>query len=361
MPNKIVTSPDAMTAEWFTSVLGEAGVLNGSRVESVELKPFGGGVMTSMVQAKLSYAGASEAPDSVLVKYPSDDEGNRGIAQLMGLYELEVRFYRDVAPRLPRLSLPRCYCAEIEEASGRFTLVLEDCSSNTKPGTMLSTLSFAECSAALGELANFQAPLWNSPTLSEIAWLSDPTRTLAIFDAIPAGLEPFLARFGDALDPDHVKMFESVLPLAGKWVRSWQAPKVLQHGEFRSGNILLGATADAPAVTMIDFQTVRVGPPGVDPAYFMGGSMPAEDRRKMERDVIKDYHARLLSAGVEGFNWDTCWRSYREGAMYGVYLLVGMAGQVESSERNDRVILGLTQQLATMAMDLEAPKAAGLL
>ncbi|MCY1303227.1 hypothetical protein D9M70_529230 [compost metagenome] len=106
---------------------------------------------------------------------------------------------------------------------------------------------------------------------------------------------------------------------------------------------------------------MRVGPPGVDLAYFMGGSMPTEDRRKIEPEVIREYHQRLVSAGVEGFDWDACWKSYCEGAMYGVYLLVGMAGQVEPSERNDRVILDLVRQMADMALDLKAPEVAGLL
>lgn len=358
MSNKIVTR-EGMTAEWFTALLHEAGALDGGRVESVTLEPFGGGVMTNMVRARLGYAGVA-GPASLLVKYPSDDEGNVAIAQLMGLYELEVRFYRDIAPRLPEMSLPRCYAAQLEEGTSRFTLALEDRSANTKPGTQLETVTMNECSAVFRELVNFQAPLWNSPLLADIGWLADSRRTLGIFDAIPGGLAPFLKRFGDVLDPEHVKLFEAVLPLAGQWARSWQAPTVLQHGEFRSGNILFGTTADAPPVTVIDFQTVRLGTPGVDPAYFMGGSMPTEDRRKMERELVREYHERLLSAGVEGFDWDACWKSYREGAMYGVYLLVGMAGQVEASERNDRVILGLTRQLAAMALDLDAPQAAGL-
>ncbi|PMX27436.1 MULTISPECIES: phosphotransferase [unclassified Pseudomonas] len=361
MPNKIVTSPSGMTIEWFTSLLTEAGVLSGGRVERVELEPFGGGVMTNMVRAKLGYVGTSDAPASILVKYPSDDDGNFGIAQIMGLYELEVLFYQDIAPQLPNMSIPKCYSAQLEEETGRFTLALEDRSANTKPGTMQSTVTLQECSAALKELVNFQAPLWNSQVLAEFDWLHDSSRTLGVFDAIPAGLEPFLERFGHALTPEHVKLFESVLPLAGKWVRSWQAPTVLQHGEFRAGNVLFGITADAPPVTVIDFQTVRVGPPGVDLAYFMGGSMPAEDRRTMEGELIREYHQHLVDAGVQGFDWDACWKSYCEGAMYGVYLLVGMAGQVESTERNDRVILNLVQQMADMALDLDAPKIAGLL
>lgn len=361
MPKRIITSLDGMTPEWFTSLLSDAGELKGGRVENVELEAFGGGVMTNMVQAKLSYSGASDAPASVLVKYPSDDEGNFGIAQIMGLYELEVRFYQDIAPRLPNMSIPKCYSAELEDNTGRFTLTLEDRSATSKSGSMLSTITKEECSAALNELVNFQAPLWNSLALTEFDWLYNPARTYGVFDAIPAGLAPFLERFGHALSPEHVKLFESVLPLAGKWVRSWRAPTVLQHGEFRAGNVLFGTTADAPPVTVIDFQTVRVGPPGVDLAYFMGGSMPTEDRRKIEPDVIREYHHRLVNAGVEGFDWDACWKSYCEGAMYGVYLLVGMAGQVEPSERNDRVILDLVRQMADMALDLKAPEVAGLL
>jgi len=349
-----------MTAEWFTSLLGDAGILAGGRVEKVELEPFGGGIMTNMVRAKLTYSGTSGAPATMLVKYPSEDEGNFGIAQIMGLYELEVHFYRDIAPRLPDLSTPRCYFAHLDEKTGRFTMALEDLSAITKPGIMLNTLTRDECAAVFGELVNFQAPLWNSPALAEFDWLYNPKRTLAVFDAMPAGLESFLKRFGHGLEPDQVKLIESVLPLAGKWVRSWQAPAVLQHGEFRAGNVLFGTTADAPPVTIIDFQTVRVGPPGVDPAYFMGASLRTEERRNMERDVIKEYHQRLVKAGVGDFDWDACWKSYREGALYGVFLYVGMSGQVESNERNDQYILDLIQRISTMALDLESAKVAGL-
>lgn len=361
MKDKLVSTLDGMTAGWFTSILKSNDFLDGSEVERVELEPVGGGVMTNMVRARLFYTKPCSAPASLLVKYPSEDEGNLGIAQLMGLYELEVRFYRDIAALLPALSIPACYCAQLDESGGRFNLVLEDLSESTKSGAMMTSITAAECSAVFKELVNFQAPLWGSRALSKFDWICDPTRTLQIFDAIPAGLDPFLARFEHALNPEHVQLFKLVLPLADKWVRSWSSPEVLQHGEFRSGNILMGTAPGARPVTIIDFQTVRVGPPGIDPAYFMGASMPTEMRREIEVDIIKEYHQGLVAAGVENFDWDACWKSYCEGAMYGVYLLVGMAGQVESSEQNDRVILSLVERLAAMAIDLESPKVAGLL
>lgn len=361
MTNKFVSTLDGITAEWIGSLLRDSGVLGGGTVESIELETVSGGVMTCMVRAKLKCSNTSTAPASVLIKYPSEDEGNLGIAQLMGLYELEVRFYQDIAPLLPALSIPRCYSAQLDEASGRFNLVLEDLSVGTKSGATMNSISADECSAVFRELASFQAPLWNSQALSGFDWLNNIARTHALFDAIPAGLEPCLARYEHVLDPEHVKLFRAVLPLAGQWVRSWRAPSVLQHGEFRSGNILFGTAAGVPPVTVIDFQTVRVGPPGIDPAYFMGASLPTEERRKIERGVLKEYHQRLVAAGVEGFDWDACWKSYCEGAMYGVYLLVGMAAQVEPSEQNDRVVLNLMQRLAAMAIDLDSAKVAGLL
>jgi hypothetical protein len=357
---QVVTGPDVLTAEWFASALSDAGLLDGAEIAAVEVEPVGGGLMARMVRADLSYDGPTDAPAAVIVKYPTDDQGSLGVALAMGLYELEVRFYQDVAPMLTGMSIPRCYFAEIDADSGMFTLVLEDLSGRTRPGDVLTASSLDECSGALAELVRLQAPLWNSPAILELPWLGDPSRTIGIFDSLPAGLEPFIARFGDALDAAHVQLFESLLPRAGEWVRSWRPPTVVQHGDFRSDNLLHGTVAGTPPITVIDFQTVRLGPPGLDPAYFLGSSLPTEQRRAAERDLITEYHQRLLAGGVQGFDFDACWAAYREGALYGVFLFVGMAGQVESTERGDRLIADQIRRYADMALDLDAAQAAGL-
>lgn len=361
MSKNIVWNTEGMTKSWFSDMLADAGLLKDGVVSSVNVTPFGGGVLTNMVRAELTYSSAASLPASLLVKYPSADAGNRKIAEIMGLYELEVGFYRDIAPTLSNLNMPSCYLAELSDEGGGFTLVLEDCSASTTPGSSKPALTADECTNSLIELARFQAPHWGAQSLLSIDWLNNSERTNGVFDAVSIALEGFLDRFGESLDPKYIEFFEKVLPKAGLWVRSWGAPMVLQHGEFRGGNVLLSNDPSSSAVTMIDFQTVRLGPPGVDPAYFMGGSMAATDRRNVEKDVIKKYHQELLSLGVKDYSWDDCWAAYRAGAMYGVYLLVGMAGQVEPSERNDEIILTLTRQYAEMALDLDAASAAGLL
>jgi hypothetical protein len=349
-----------MNLEWFRSALGGAGLLTESDLSAVELEPVGGGVIARMVRATLTYAGPSTAPKSVVVKYPTDDPGSYGLAQAMGMYELETRFYQDVAPLIPDMGLARCYLAQLADDATNFNLVLEDLSGTAAAGDVLKAASADECSRALGELVAFQAPLWNSPKVAQLEWLADPRRTIGVFDSLPAGLETFIARFGDRLDPAHVTLFESVLPRAGEWVRSWKAPTVVQHGDFRSDNVMYPTDPSSNRTVVVDFQTVRLGPPGLDAAYFLGASLPTDQRRAVERDLIAEYHQRLVNSGVADFDFDAAWAAYREGAMYGVFLFVGMGAQVEDSERAVAVITDQIRRYADMAIDLEAPKAAGL-
>src|SRR5271167_3025235 len=165
----IVTSPEQMNLDWFRSVLGSAGLLTESDLSSVKLEPVGGGVIARMVRATLTYAGPTSAPASVVVKYPTDDPGSYGLAQAMGMYELETRFYQDVAPLVPNMGLATCYLAQLADNATNFNLVLEDLGGTAVAGDVLKAASADECSRALGELVVFQAPLWNSPKVAELA------------------------------------------------------------------------------------------------------------------------------------------------------------------------------------------------
>lgn len=356
----LVTTSAAMTPDWFHCWLTKAGLLDDAELVSVDVEPVTGGLIARMVRARLTYNRSTAAPSSVVVKFPTDDPGSLALAQAMGMYELETRFYQDIAPLLPATGIPICYLAELSDDLTTFNLVLEDLTVRTRAGDVLTTASIDECERALIELVNFQAPLWNSARLASIEWLANQTRTIAVFDALPAGLAPFIERFGDHLDQSHIALFESIVPQAGRWVRSWKAPTVLQHGDFRSDNLLFPLDPDDSRVTVLDFQTVRLGPPGIDPAYYLGASLSTTARRAAEHDLITRYHQGLLRSGVEDFDFDACWESYREGALYGVMLFVGMASQVESTERGDRVIVEQARRYADMAIDLDSARAANL-
>jgi aminoglycoside phosphotransferase (APT) family kinase protein len=351
-----VSSSDELTPEWFTRALGSPD----STVTDIEIDQVSGGAMCQMVRATLTWNAIDGSPESVIVKFPTSDASTRALAQAMQMYELEVRFYRDLLPHLPDVSTPTCHFAELDEATGAFTLVLEDLSSRTRPGDVLEESTDDECSATLAELAHLQGASWNSPTTAAMPWLAAHERTVQVFDSMPAGLEPWLARFGHALEPAQVTLFETVIPQAGRWIRSWDGPSVVQHGDLRTDNTLFSLDP-VPRATLLDFQTVRLGPPGTDPAYFLGSSLSTEARRSAERALLAEFHDRLIATGVAGYDFNDCFRAYREGALYAVYLFCGLSSQVASSERVDRVIADQTRRYADMALDLEAAQLAGLM
>lgn len=357
---ELVAGPAQITAGWLTEVLGRSGALDGANIARVSVQRIGQGMLARMVRAELTYDRVCDAPSSVVVKFPSDDAGSLQVARAMGLYEHETLFYRDIAPMLEGVSIPQCYSAAMDEDSGLFTLVLEDLSSHSRPGDALAPCTLDQCASTLGELGKLQALLWNAPAVAKLGWLADVQRTHAVFDSLPAGLNGFVARFGARLSGEHLNLFEAVLPRAGEWVRSWKAPTVIQHGDLRSDNLMFGVAPGAAPATVIDFQTVRLGPPGLDPAYFLASCLPTEERRAAERDLVAGYHNQLLQHGVGDFDFDACWSAYRQGAMYGIFLFVGMAAQVESTERGDRLIVEQIRRFADAAIDLDAPRAAGL-
>lgn len=360
MVTTIAKTADDITLDWLGPILAESEAFEGAEIDSIAVEPFGNGVLARMSRVAFSYAKETTAPTSIVVKYPSDDPGSFGLAQAMGLYELETRFYQDVAPLLPEAPIARCFGAVFDPETSNFTILLEDLGAVTRPGNVFEESTLAECQNVLGALAKIQAPLWNSDKLASLEWLSDPGRAIATFDALPAGLEPFLARLGHHLEPRQVEILERILPLAPKYVRSWTQPLVVQHGDFRSDNMLHGTSPTAPPVTVIDFQTLRLGPPGVDAAYNLGSALSTPTRRNLEKDLIAGYHKELVAGGVEDFDFDSCWQEYCAGSLYGVYLFVGMGAQVEASEHADRVMSDQIKRYADMAIDLDALGAAGL-
>ena len=66
------------------------------------------------------------------------------------------------------------------------------------------------------------------------------------------------------------------------WQMARPSPFAVVHGDYRLDNLLFDpAGAD---VVVVDWQTLSVGPPTRDLAYFLGTSLTVDDRRAAERE-----------------------------------------------------------------------------
>ena len=123
---------------------------------------------------------------------------------------------------------------------------------------------------------------------------------------------------------------------------------------MRLDNMLIDQTTDTPRVTVVDWQSVKVGKPMNDVAYFIGAGLRSNDRRPVEEDLVREYHERLSSAGVRGYVWPRCWNDYRKGSFAGFGVTVIASMIVERTERGDEMFTTMARRHARHALDLGA-------
>jgi hypothetical protein len=344
----IADTLEELTPEWFTGALrmGE-----GRSVTEVETEPIGTGQVGLVARARLEHDDPV-APPSVVVKLPSPDAGSRQVGVAMGLYEAEVEFYRQIAPRLGAC-LPAVYWADVDAATGRFTLVLEDLTGTCEVGDMVAGCSPEQAALAVGALPRLQAPVWDDAELPGRPWLHC-ARTDMLFGAVAPTLDLFLDRFAARLAPEHVALVRRLAPHAAAYrARVWKPPYVVAHSDYRLDNMLFGRTPGAPPISIVDWQGARLGPPLLDAAVFLSTCMSAEDRRAHERELLGIYHEGLLAAGIS-FSLEDCLDSYRRCSLWAFLLGIPVSVSLVQTERGDAMWAQLMRGCAELVMDTRA-------
>lgn len=353
MTVSLADSLDDLTPSWFTAALRDGGAIKPeTSVVAADAALYGTGQFGLVARAELTYD--RDGPASVIVKLPSEDPGSRGLGVAIGAYEGEVRFYQELAPRTS-MRVPRAYWTGFEPGTGRVTLVLEDLSGDWQVGDMIAGGSPEQNLAAVREIARGQADLWDAPDLRDLAWLSAPARTQMLFDNVPMAVEPFLARFGPHLSAHAVALVERLAPLGATYpARAWTGPMVVTHGDFRLDNVLFRPDGDGLAATIIDWQALRLGPPGVDVAIWLATSTDAATRRPQQDDLISAWHDALVAGGVTGYSRDDAVASVRAGSLWSFLLGVPMSLALQQSERGDAMFAALMARSADLVADLGA-------
>jgi aminoglycoside/choline kinase family phosphotransferase len=351
----LVPRPEQVTPAWLTDMLRGAGRIGRARVTSVAAQPVGTGQMGDSVRFRLAYdRHEADAPDSVVVKFAAADPTSRSTGLAMRSYEIEVRFYQQVAATVD-IRTPRCDFAAIDLATGEFTLVLEDLAPAVQ-GDQLAGCTPDEAALALGELARLHAPRWGDPTLRHLEWLhrSTPERVRVGETLLPQLFAGFAERYGPRLEPEFLAVAERLVPLLPRYLREQPEPWAVQHGDYRLDNMLFGTSEGGAPLTVVDWQTAVHGPPLADAAYFLGAGLLPDERRRREVDLLREYHRTLRAGGVEAFDWDRCWCDYRRFTFAGFIMAVAASMLVVQTERGDEMFLTMARRHGAHILDLDA-------
>jgi hypothetical protein len=346
----IADAAEALTPEWLTAALTTSGTLSGTRVVGADVRPLGTGQMCDSVRIGLRYDDPDAGPASLVAKLPAADEGSRATAKAFRSYEKEVRFYQELADRLP-VRTPRVHYADLDVETASFVLLLEDLAP-AEPGDQLRGCGTDVAAAAVAQLVDLHAPLWGDPSLTQLEWLhGDPEgRGALLGEVLPLLWSGFQERYAVSLLP-HVLQAGDVY--FGRLATGRAADRVatVTHTDYRLDNLLIGPDG---VVTVVDWQTCGTGIGPSDVAYFLGAGLVPEIRREAEDGLVRSYHDGLVAAGVTGYAWDDCWLDYRRGTWAGLSMAVLASMSVKRTDRGDAMFLAMADRHARHALDLDA-------
>jgi len=349
-----VWRPEELTVDWLTARLRSAGLLGAASVRRFTVEPVGTGQMGDSFRLRLELDPPGDgAPTSIVGKFTAADEQSRSTGVSMRTAEVEVRFYQQVAPTLPARTAA-CYYAEVDPATARFVLLLEDLAPRT-PGDQVAGCSLDEAALALEELAKVHAPRWGDRSLEQLEWLNrrDPQSVEALVAIFPHLWTGFVDRYGQRLSEQVVRVGDAFFPRFGQYMQPSSEPCTVQHADYRVDNLLFGGPAEEP-LAIVDWQTVTLGPGAADVAYFMGGSLPVEDRRRNEAELLHHYLEVAAVHGLRAYSFDDLWLDYRRHAYSGLVMAVGAAMMVARTDRGDDMFLAMAQRHAAHVEDMDA-------
>jgi hypothetical protein len=260
----------------------------------------------------LTYAEQAGAPDTVFVKLPPLDPGNRVAIGATGMGLREARFYADIASSMS-MRVPDAYFAEVAD-DGSFLLLLEDLSAR---GCRISDGTWgvpgALAGRALEELADLHVRFQDAAERARAVPWATVKRQVA--DTRLTTLRAVIDDHHDILTPDYVAVGEMYITHHAELDALWDSgPQTLIHGDAHIGNVFI----DDDRVGFLDWGMTTVSSPLRDVSYFLTMAVDTEDRRRMQRDLLQHYLDVRRSLGGSEITFEDAWMSHRVLAGYTV-------------------------------------------
>ena len=341
--------PNKVSAEWLTDVLVHSG--HDCRVTDFTMVNIGTGQVGQNIRFDLTY-GEGQGPKTIVGKFASDDPVSRATGVAVNDYLKEVLFYQDLQESVD-ITTPKIYFAAINlEQADEFVIMMEDLSPALQ-GDQIGGCTSDVASLVLKELAGLTGPRWCDASLKEMNWLHSPEAEAAKVD--PSALwnmvfPGFVTRYESRMSAEHLALTERL----GAKFQSYRTPPndsfTLTHGDYRLDNMMFGGPYP---VVVVDW-TPSLGSGAADAAYFMGTGLERDARLKDERHILKEYHDRMMSYGINNYDFNACWTDYRRSSFAGLVMAVIASMIVGQTERGDEMFMAMARRSADMAIDLEA-------
>ena len=341
----IPRGPSDVTPAWLGSALGV-------EVRDVDVTPIGTGQTGATYRVSAAYATDVDLPSTFAVKLPAQDDAVRERVALG--YRSEVEFYTDVADHM-QIPVPGCYFSDISESGADFVLVLAD-KAPAVQGDQIAGCTPEEAQLAVDAIAGLHGPSWCDPTWLGLASISmpkpgDEAAAKGLGEVSVMAADITIEKLGPRMSADDRETLRAAMALVAPWLLAEPQRFSLMHGDYRLDNLLFDP--DRTHITVVDWQTMGVGLPTRDLAYFTATSLAPKMRSEIERDLVGRYHDALLEYGVTGYDAETCWRDYRLGVVQAPLISALGFAFAASTDRGDEMVLAMFERGCRAIRELE--------
>lgn len=306
-----------ISLDWLNEVLTPHP--NVGTIESFRSERLGEGVgiLGELARLHLTYSPGQSGPDTMIAKCQSPAPENRFLGEAMGFYLREVNFYREVATSLD-IRVPAHYYVDAGPNGLPFVLLIEEIVGARCPD-QVDGITIDEARRIIDVVAQLHVRFWDSPDLETMMWLPPMNNPLykAGREMALARLPEFRAKFADRVSPAFMDVIERACNEYPNLLDHLAALDHLTftHTDCRAENYLFGGSAGPDTVTMIDFQLSTRHMGSWDIANLVTGSLSPEVRRSCEMDLLRAYHDRVVSLGVQDYTFDRCYLDYKRSLL----------------------------------------------
>jgi thiamine kinase-like enzyme len=361
-----------LTPQWLTETLAANGSLHPARTvmdTRATMLGDGEGFLGDIVRLDLILdEPCDQSLNSLIVKLPK--HANRAFGEMLGAYEREILFYREMAPNLPTRT-PEIYYGALDRDAGsekqaeilavldklplwmnrslaslglwvasrkqrRYLLLMEDLR-DIEPGDQIQGASLTDTESVIRTIARTHAQYWNSPELENRFWLismgiSARMRYGMFRNSLGEFRERFSHLFAQGMDQPIDWLIENGADLTRALVAD--APETLVHGDLRLDNLFFpGVSTEEPVV--IDWQLVQRGPGIYDVAYLISCALDPATTDAEVTGLLEAYRDALAQHDVTNYPFEALARDYKR-SMLAILQTLATTGQVEMGEGDDR-------------------------
>ena len=342
--------PSDVTPEWLSAAVSERRAP--VEVADVDVVAIGTGQTGATYRVTARYASdPGDLPQTFVIKLPAQDDTVRD--RVVIGYRSECAFYATVADRV-REPTPRCFYCQITEDASEYALLLAD-QAPAVQGDQIAGCGEREARLAVAALAGLHGPSWCDPVWLDFPGIAfarpDEASAKGLGDVAKLSADITLEKLGDRLSGDDRETFTTAMGLVTRWLLAERDRFALLHGDYRLDNMLFDP--DRSRVSVVDWQTLGVGLPARDLAYFAATSLDSRLRLTIEKDLVNEYYRALLGYGVTDYDRETCWRDYRLGVPQSLLISALGFAFAAATERGDDMVLAMLRRGCQAIRDLE--------